>query len=477
MIKPEDVKNVINNAAKMLSFNKDLLCIYNGSLSEYIERDLKAQMSPQTYEQAKFRLSPINILPKIIDKLTNIYQTPVIREAQDGTEKDSAILDFYEDKLDINCSMDSANEMFNLTNMGASLIQPYVYKGVPKLRIVAPDAYVPYSDDPIEPNVPTDIITLHCDSKDKKYCWVYSAEQMYACDLDGNILGDLMISKGMQDTVNPIGALPFVYINSSRYSLSPQPDCDGMKIIKLLPLMLSDLNYAAMFQCFSIIYGINVDEENLRMAPNAFWRFKTDATSEAKPEIGVLKPQVDYTQVLSLIESELSMWLGTKGIRASAVGSRINAENFASGISKIIDEMDTYEAREKQVKIFQKAEIDLWDLVLHKFNPYWIETQQITDIGLFTPTASVTTKFTTQLPLQTRGQIVADLQLEVASGFTSQKRAIQTLNPDLTDGEVDNLIQEIDDERSQGYGVATTKPTDTGGIGTTGTDTISGPSY
>ena len=456
-INPKDVKAIVDGYTKQLEFNHEIMSIFQGNLTHYIKCELQKQMSPETFAQICARLAPINILPKVIDKLTNIYQTPVIRTVTSGTEKDDNILDYYEEKMRINVSMDASNEIYNLAN-GNCLIQPYVHKGIPKLRVISPDAFVPYSDDPADPTTPTDIILIYCNPDKSKYFWVYGSNYMYCCNEAGDILGDKMAAIGMTDTSNPIETLPFVYVNSSRYSISPCPDEDGIKIIKLLPIMLSDLNYAAMFQSFAILYGINVNDENLKMAPNAFWRFKSEATSDAKPEIGVLKPTVDYTQVLSLIESELSMWLGTKGIRASAIGSRVNAENFASGISKIIDEMDTYEAREKQVKQFQQAEEQLWDLVLHKLNPYWIATGQIENIGEFTPTASVATKFTTQLPLQTRGQVVADLQLEVEAGFTSRRRAIQVINPDLTDDEIDELIKEIDEER----------PTITTGVGSNG---------
>lgn len=451
MIDPKNVKKVVDAYAKTLCFNRDLLDIFQNNLAKYIIEEIRKQMSIETAAFAIARLSPINILPKVIDKLTNIYQTPVIREMNGGTEKDQKILDFYEKEMKVNSAMDRANEIFNLTN-GACLVQPFLYKKKPRLRAIKPDTYVPYSDDPTDPTIPTDIILVFKGADDKPYYWVYNAFYIYCCDEDGNYLNDKMMANGMYDeltgtvnTVNPLGTIPFVYINSSGYCIAPSPDEDGLQIIKLLPVMLTDLNYAAMFQSFSIVYGINVDEEDLPNAPNAFWRFKKDPTTDASPTIGVLKPEVDYSQVLSLIESQLSMWLGTKGIRASSIG-KLGPENIASGISKIIDEMDTYEAREKQVIEFQGGEEQLWDLTLQKLNPYWIATGQMDNVGIVTPTATVSTKFTTQLPLQTRGQVVIDLKTEVEAGFISQRGAIKMLNPDLTDKEIDELIAEIEAE-------------------------------
>lgn len=466
MINPKDVGEYVRSYANEMQFNIELMDIYEGNLSRYILNDLKAQMSPQTFKQAQFRLAPINILPKIIDKLTNIYQTSVTRLTDN--ESDQKTLDWFVDEMDVNNILNCANEIFNLT--GAALIQPYANNSEPYLRVIGPGTYVPYSDSLVTPEKPTEIILCH-KMNGRNIYWVYSDVAIYAVDDEGKILKDLMTQKNMDGT-NPIGKLPFVYVNSSKYRLMPCPDIDGLKIVKLLPLMLSDLNYAAMFQCFSIIYGINVDEEDLKMAPNAFWRFKSDLTNDKKPEIGVLKPQVDYTQVLSLIQSQLSMWLGTKGIRASSVGS-VSVDNFASGISKVIDEMDTYEAREKQIDYFEHAEDELWELVLKDLYPYWIKTNQVKDIGSFSLDAEVEVKFTVQLPLQTRGQVVKDLQLEVAAGFTTRERAIAELNPQLTSQQITSLLQEIEMERT-GNGVAENQPIDTQDPGSQPTDATSG---
>jgi hypothetical protein len=218
-------------------------------------------------------------------------------------------------------------------------------------------------------------------------------------------------------------------------------------MVKALPVMLTDLNLAAMFQSFSIIYGIDLDDEGLKYAPNAFWKLKSDPTSDKKPELGTIKPQVDYDQVLRLIEAELSLWLGTKGIRASTVGA-LQKENISSGISKIIDEMDTFEARQKQVETFTTAEQQLWDLVLNYMHPHWSETGMIDNPARFTPTAEIKVTFPAQLPTQSRGVLVTDLKNEYSAGFISRRRAMIKLNPEMTSDEVDELMAEIDAERT-----------------------------
>jgi hypothetical protein len=445
MISPKQVIDIVKENAEYLAHQHELIDIYEGNLCKYVDAEMSKQLSAQSYLQAKFRMAPINVLPKVIDKLTHIYQTPVVRRVEDGTPSDQELLDWYIEKMRLNPKMNSANEMFNLC--GSTLLYPFVYENTPQLRVILNDRFVVYSDDPIQPTKPTYVILLAGRQDDKDIFWVWSATEFMICDSDGKVRTDIMLKYNNIEGINPLGVLPFVYVNESDYKLCPVIETDTLKMVKLLPIMLSDLNLAAMFQSFSIIYGIDLDDENIKFAPNAFWRLKSDATSDKKPEIGQIKPQVDFDQVLKLIESQFSLWLGTKGIRAGAVG-QLSPENLASGISKIIDEMDTFEARQKQVTEFQDAEMMLWNLLLNHMHPYWSETGQIDNRAIWTPTAQVKTLFVEQLPTQNRGNIVRDLRDEFQSGFTSRKRAIAKLNPTFSEEQIEELMEEIAEERT-----------------------------
>ena len=445
MISPQDVIDIVKEKSEYLALQHTMIDIYEGNLCRYIEEDLKVQLSWQSYVQAKHRIAPVNILPKIIDKLTHIYQTPVVRRVEDGTTFDQELVDWYVQNMKLNSKMNSANEMYNLCN--STLLYPYVYEGMPQLRVILNDRFVVYSNDPIHPNKPTGVILLAGKEGDNFIYWTWDANGFMISDSEGKKRQDIMMRYNNPEGVNPIGRLPFVYVNESDYKLCPVADTDTLKMVKLLPIMLSDLNFAAMFQSFSIIYGIDLNDENIKYAPNAFWALKSDLTSDKKPEIGQIKPQVDFDQVLKLIESQLSMWLGTKGIRAGAVG-QLTPENFSSGISKIIDEMDTFEAREKQVTEFHCAEDELWDLILNYLHPYWVDTAQIDAMAKASPTAKVQTIFIEQLPVQNRGVIVRDLRDEFQAGFISRRRVIKKLNPTLTEEQIDELLLEIDQERT-----------------------------
>jgi hypothetical protein len=200
-----------------------------------------------------------------------------------------------------------------------------------------------------------------------------------------------------------------------------------------------------MFSAFSMTYIKDGNIENPTYAPNALWFLKAD-DPEKEVQIGTIKPEVDYEEVLNLIQSEMSMWLGSKGIKSGAVG-QLTTDQASSGIAKMIDEADTYDVRQAQTLVFGKAETDLWDLILHSMHPVWVSQGLVENRQLFSPSASVKARFSV-VPVGTqRSQLIADQRDEFAAGFTTRKRAISTLNPQLTMEQVEELIEEIDEER------------------------------
>lgn len=455
MLSPKTVSEIVRSGADYLQFNEIIIDIFEDNLQRYVIEDLKAQLSKQSFSQAIHRLSPINILPKVIDKLTNIYQTTVTREIAEGSDSDLSLLSYYESKMDINTHMNQSNELFNLCK--ATLLYPNVHKGKPQLSVIENDKFITIASDPMHPTDLTHVILLGGKVNGVDTYWVWSDSNFHITDSENKIRYDLMAEYNNEDGVNPIGRLPFVYVNESKRKILPKQDRDMLTMVKLIPVMLTDLNLAAMYQSFSITYGINVDDENLVRAPNAFWSLKSDPTTDQAPSIGTIKPDVDYTQVLGLIESQISMWLGTKGIKSSSIGS-LTQDNFSSGISKIIDEMDTFEARQKQTGYYKKAEKHLWDLIMHSMHPYWVDSGQIEINAKFSPDAKVKTNFSVQLPQQSRGNIVKDVNEEYLAGFITKRIALKRLNPELSDRDLDQLIVDLEAETLPAEDVdATTK--------------------
>lgn len=444
----------VKSLTPTLEHNRILFDIYEGQLLEYVEQDLAKQLSPESYNVVCSRIAPINVLKRVVDKLSTIYARPPKRKIKEGTgsKQDEDLLAWYEDKMSVNATMNIANELFNLHK--TTTLEPYVDQGLPKLRGVPSDRSVMLSNDPIDPTRPTIWVKFMGKQKvagqDKDILYIYTDNSFDVVTLDGQRLN-------LPDNIdgeNPINKIPSVWVNRSFHSIVPQIDTDVLRMTKIIPVLLSDLNYAVMFQSFSILYGIDVDTQNLRMSPNAFWNFKSDPTKDKAPSVGVIKPSVDIQQVVQFIQAQLTFWLNSKNIRPGTVGG-LASENFASGISKIIDEMDTAEDRQKQVHYFAKAEKELWSLIAKNLHPYW-KSQGLIETNLnFSPTVEVEIEFQEQLPLMRRSEILKDVIQEIEKGLTTRKRAIKILNPEMSDKEIDQLIAEIEFDRQTNIEVNT----------------------
>lgn len=452
MINPSVVVHAVKSASEDLETHYKTLDILENNLERYILDCLARQLSPKVFKHAKERLVPINIFPRYVDKITNIYQTGVIRDIKDGTDQDNELMSWYQEQMSPNLKFHWSNKLFNACK--STLIQPYIPDGggSPKIRVIPNDRFVVYSDDPHEPTNPTMVVLIAGkDGLGKDVYWAYDKDQFMIVKSDESIDYKAMDEMGLGDGVNPYGALPFIYVNSSPLKVMPCPDKDSIRMTEFVPMALTDLNVAAMFGAFSITHITNGSVENLTYAPNALWFLKPD-DPEKDVQIGSLKPQIDYQEALALIQSELSLWLGSKGIKSQSVG-QLTVESAASGIAKIIDEADTFDVRQEQTVHYGRAEKDFWNLVLHNMHPVWVARNLVENRQLASASCSVETKFAVTPAGTQRTQLIADQKEEYAAGFTTRKRAIATLNPQMTMDEVEELIHDIDEERLGGQDV------------------------
>jgi len=425
-----------------------LFDIYEGNLLPYIEKQMANDLSFQVYNEAKTRIAPINLLIKLVDKLSKLYANDPVRTIVDGTSLDDELLVWYEEKFKVNKFMNQSNEFFNLFK--SFLLEPFVDQGIPRMRVIPDNQFTVISTDSINPMRPTHVITSHgqkimTDGSKSQIYFAYTADEFVIFNDRDERQQDMMNAMGNPEGINPFGVIPFTYVNKSLNTLIPNHDSDMIQMSVLIPILLSDLNFGVKFQIFSIMFGIDVDDENLTFGPNAFWRFKSDPNSDKKPEVGAFKPEMDISQTLELITTQMALWLDTKGLKPGAVG-KMSSDNATSGIAKMIDNSDTTENRKAQIQFMKSGEEEFFNLVMHDMIPVWSQARMIENTALFSPNSKMNIKYAEQIPLSGRGQLVEDLQLEMNSGFISRRRAIKKLNPLMSESEIDELLSEIDIE-------------------------------
>jgi len=455
----QDIPTLLDKWAdhkELLAHNEQLFNIFEGDLLSYVLADLEKQLSAHAFKEASKRVAPINVLRRLIDKLSKIYEKAPRREVVDGSESDKKLLTDYIEVLDLNTTMgsaDGANGLFNLFKN--SWVKPYKDSdGSPKLRILPSHSFFVYSDDPTNPTRPTHMVEIMGEFKDvtgavRTLFYAYTATEFVAFDDEKTIRVEKMADLQNVDGVNPFGALPGVYLNRSKHLLMPKPDSDTLTMTKLLPVLLSDLNYALMYQCFSVVYTIDVDQAGLKLGPNALWDLKSTPTSDKPPQVGVIKPEVDSDKALTLIKALFSLWMETRNIKAGTMG-QLSAEDAASGVAKVIDEMDTSGDRKQQVPYFKAGEEELFRLIKDHFHPVWTQDPDFKFRGMqFSPRAMIKCAFAEQRPVTDSTKAIDDQIKKLGAGLETKRGALKALSPDATEEEIDAKLKEIADEAAE----------------------------
>jgi len=408
----------------------------------------------ETASKVMERIAPINYYRKVIDKLSTIYQYSVIRKVVGGTESDADLLSWYEQELGINDKFNRNNEFYNaysysLLHFVLKDPEGILMKRSPFMRTIPNHEFLVMNTDNVDPSE-ADIYIIFMEpimqGSDKIDVYhVYTDSEFMILSGKGEVLQSEM-DRLEQDGSNPFGTVPFVYANSSENLSMPMLQDDDLEMSLLVPLLLTDLNYATKFQSFSTIITIDADDEQLKLNPDTIINIKTDEGSE-NASIQTLKPTVDIDKVLQLASSQISLWLTGKGIRPGAVGS-LSKDSFSSGVSKMIDESDTYESRVKQIEKYRKVEQSFWDKILKVYHPIWASGGQIDNSTLFSAEAQVQTIFPQPRPMQTRVELLQELGEAITLGLESRRGAMKVLYPDWNEDEIEEKMAEIDAEKT-----------------------------
>jgi len=427
------------------NFNTSIFEILEGNLAEHVLASLQSQLSINSYASAAERLSPVNIFRKVINKVSTLYVGDVERTTE--LESDQELINYYEKNAGINSHFIEFNKGYN--SYKNSVVEIYESDGHIKTRTIPANMFLPYSDDSVDPLKVTAMIkfmgqTINTEGETTNKYWVYTANEFMPIDSNGNVI---MEDLGETEGINDFGVIPFVFVNKSKYLLVPMPDKDDYKMTVLLPVLLTDLNFAAKYMAHSIFYGIDIDSENLKISPDAFWNFQSEEDGKA-PQVGTIRPDVSIDEVITLIKEQMGVWLETKDIKAGSIGS-LNQSNVASGVSKMIDEADATVNRKSQISTFQMAEKVFWQ-VLATIHNEAAKAGRLENRALFSEPSrlEVNVKFPDQKPMQTKLEIIEEASAELDAGLTSKRRMIKKLNPEMSDDEVSELLEEIEQENS-----------------------------
>lgn len=133
-------------------------------------------------------------------------------------------------------------------------------------------------------------------------------------------------------------------------------------------------------------------------------------------------------------------------MRGAVAGS--TSEMSVSGISKMVDEMDTTQERKKTIPFFMKAELALFDLITQYIHPIWLRNPGYEYKSAFTSTCIETVQFSEQIIDRTRQDVLNEVTLELSAGLVSKETAMAELNPEWEPEQIQEELAKIASERS-----------------------------
>jgi hypothetical protein len=437
----------IRDNSKFLEYNEQIFNILEGNLLDKLCKTIDEQLSHRSATIMKSRAIPLNVLKKIIEKLSKLYfQTPT-RTTENPINQE--LIDYYSVNTGINTHLGNCNENFNAyKNCSIEIIENEEERAL-NFRAIPSHQFLVWSDNVFNPMKVTGYVKFmglyqDKDGTKKNRLWIYTNEGFRAITSEGELIPeDMAINEG----INPFGIIPFSYLTRSDYLLIPMEDTDTLRMATMIPLLLSETSFASMFLANPIIYGVDLDIENLQLSPAQFWNFKS-LDPESKPTIGVIKPDLDMKQQVDYAKDLLSLWLETRNIKAGAIGS-IDAQGAASGIALAIREMDTTQDRMNQEKHFQKFENDLWRRVGIMHNKLAsVKRLEMNKQFVNPEDMKVVVDYADQAPLQDEATEIANTVMLLNAGLISKSQALRRIHDNLDDNELEKLMLEIEGDEA-----------------------------
>lgn len=457
-----DIKNQFERYNDQLQFDLTLYQMHEGQIKKEVEKALKAEIiSYKAYQRAIQRIPSINIPRKVTDKLSKVYAQAPIRFA----EKDKDLMEEFSYMLHLDENMSEANKWSN--NNKRCAIEIYIEEAHQKVRVLPAHKFFVYSDSPTSP----DKMTVFCkllgreiketttvanrqgrrltnedDIRLVDIIACYTDTEFLIIDSDGHIRKDKMEEMGIKSEKNPFGVIPFCYVNKSNTELMPYPNQTAYDMAILIPKLLTDLNYAAQFLSHSIFWAKNADLQGIEFNPDTVVDLGDTDPDGGDPELGVIKPETDIDGILKLIQTELSMYLSTEGLKAGSVG-QVEASSAASGISKIIDESDSTEARKDQMKLFRMVEKDFW-YKFSKMQQYWAQSGKVEEKRTLDPefVKTFSVKFAEIKPLESEEQKYNKIKVAREIKLITKKQALKELFPNLPEDQLNERLEELEEE-------------------------------
>ena len=438
--------------------------VYTGNIREQVDSYLIDRFGDSAKQMPV--VSSINLAKKTVNSKATVYRNEPERTFTGVTEAQEDELARIYKEIQFNSKMMLCNRYYELQKQTHAYIIPKNGKLVARalkshqLNVVPSDTdtetgeiYILSSYDivnRISDNMDQTIGDEDDDNSQYERYIVWSPSYHFIMDGRGTILS--VDGEGNAIVDNPIApVIPIVEIAMDKdFEYWTQDSNEVTDFTIEFNGALSSLGHICDLQGFSQAYLRGPQEllpTSITVGPTHVLRLATDSVSGEGVEFGFASPSSDLAGAQSYVESLLSMFLSSQGVDPKAVTGSAQANNFSSGIERLLAMVSEFEASKDVMAMFKAAEVDTFEVIKAWLN-LAMQSDILTDdfkIGVIPEDASISINFKEPNSSITDNEVLANIEKKIDLGLMSRTEAIAELrNIEVTQAE--EIVEQIDNE-------------------------------
>jgi len=400
-----EIKSDENIQRKIVSYKKQNM--QEDNFYQYVKEYLESKLDSNTVSEMSIFAS-INLQRRISKAEASLYKKPPTRSVFVGANKVEEFDTIFSD-LDVNTVLRMANESYKYD--GQCAIQCFPQSEKLNLRVLLPHNFDVIPNE-MNPEIPEIYIVSNFDNTQRDYVgrtekrtgfsqgdkyrdsvnqaiadyddqelakerfYVWSKSYNFVMDGLGNIL-----DKGTESVIitqfeakdpnimSPLAeyqCLPFIDVSSGKNFEFWVRGWDSLFDATILynVILTSEFQTVEMQGHAQAYYRGDANHlpENMRIGPDKIIIIPVDPQNPTQGEFGFANPGSDLTGIREFRESFLRAFLSSRGLDTSVVSGTPQTSTASSGIEKLLQMVEKFEASQEDISLFEKVESKLFNV-------------------------------------------------------------------------------------------------------------------
>lgn len=492
----QDINDPENVYRKQLSQKRHE--IYKDNTKKWVIRALADQgLRSDTLQMMSDRASNISIAKKIVDKKAKCYAGGVTRKSTN--ESDQSKVDALMDELEINSknkkadkwrelhrncviqivpvknineSEDAGSDLFDISyrilapwqydaiedyyNHECPLViilSEYVYKPKPVVFSSTQDAAIVGAQMPNAISTRTrpegdginqTIANNPYDDVECRYIW-WSKRYHFTT----NDKGEIVAEDSPDGNANPINKLPFVNVAQDQDGeFWADGGDDLIEGSVLINLVITDMLSIAFQQGFGqpvVTGGPNLPDQ-FASGPNNAIILRQKDKDDPVPKFEYVQANPPLQEHQKILEMYVALLLSTNNLAPTNVANSINASQFPSGISLLIENSELQGSIEDKQTLMKDVEEDAFEII-RDWQNYYFElgalTESFKEIGKISPDTEIDVTWNQTKPVITETEKLANYKARIELGINDKVDIIMQDNPGMSRDDAEKKLLEI----------------------------------